>query len=291
MDVDAGSMDNMQRQSSPLGSKGSNLDLQSPSNSDGDGEAGRISSESADGDELGPDDDLTSEHLVHVLKECFRDEWWQQLHKICMYSLHVSIYIIDLAWVTGNEELTDDDLDNISAFALLIESSGLPRGTFSRMWWFFRHWLKLDTECIIHQRLDFLSGLAPVLYDICVNSCCLYVEEYKDNTHCSFCNTPRHNMTSKPTSQFSYLPLIPRLQGMFECPDMVRWMNYRHTYQCTIREISNIFDAKHYQSLRSKHVVIDGMTLGHKYFEDRRDIALGVSTDGFQVSWQFNKLQ
>jgi hypothetical protein len=46
----------------------------------------------------------------------------------------------------GEHELTDDDMDHISAFALRMEGSGLPRSTYNNLRRFFRHKLNMDTE-------------------------------------------------------------------------------------------------------------------------------------------------
>lgn len=44
---------------------------------------------------------------------------------------------------------------------------------------------------------------------------------------------------------------------------------------------TDIFDGSHYQGLKRKDVILDGVNQGHRYFSDDRDIALGLSTDGF----------
>ena len=181
-------------------------------------------------------------------------------------------------------ELTDEDIDNISAFALRIESSGLPRSTFNQMRHFFRHKISLDTEYLIQQRINFLSDFKAEAYDICINSCCLFVGTRADYMSCDICHTARYDANNKPLSRFTYLPLIPRLRGWFECKQMVERMDYRQTYVHTVGETSDIFDAVNYCELRKKLVVVDGQPLSHKYFSDGRDIALGLSTDGFQVS-------
>jgi hypothetical protein len=40
-------------------------------------------------------------------------------------------------------------------------------------------------------------------------------------------------------------------------------------------------DSKHYRNLCEEHVVIDGKRYNHKFFQDARDIAFGLSSDGF----------
>lgn len=49
-----------------------------------------------------------------------------------------------------------------------------------------------------------------------------------------------------------------------------------------------MFDAAHYRELLKKRIVVDGQDIGHTFFEDRRDIALGISTDGF-APWRRRK--
>jgi hypothetical protein len=58
--------------------------------------------------------------------------------------------------------------------------------------------------------------------------------------------------------------------------------------------VKDVFDGSHYRWLRGRHVQLNNQTFPHKYFEDHRDIALGISTDGFstfksrkQSTWAF----
>ena len=43
---------------------------------------------------------------------------------------------------------------------------------------------------------------------------------------------------------------------------------------------TDIFDGTHYCGLLKREVTVNGHQLGHKYFEDPRDLALGFGTDG-----------
>ncbi|KAF8583624.1 hypothetical protein K439DRAFT_1617331 [Ramaria rubella] len=69
-------------------------------------------------------DEVEPEDLMCILQEWFGDEWQQQLHNLC----HINTRIMP-----GDNELTDEDLDNISAFTLHLEGSGLPWSTFNCM--------------------------------------------------------------------------------------------------------------------------------------------------------------
>jgi hypothetical protein len=65
-------------------------------------------------------------------------------------------------------------------------------------------------------------------------------------------------------------------------------MQYRSQYESesTPGVVKDIFDSENYKTLKSKYVGIDNRLFGHRYFDDHRDIALGLSTDGFAP---FNK--
>lgn len=56
-----------------------------------------------------------------------------------------------------------------------------------------------------------------------------------------------------------------------------RGREHKHTPGTT----TDIFDGTHYRHLRGRHVRVNGETLAHRYFSDSRDIALGLSLDGF----------
>jgi hypothetical protein len=44
---------------------------------------------------------------------------------------------------------------------------------------------------------------------------------------------------------------------------------------------SDVFDGSNYCSLCKQQVKFQGKYLNHRYFADRCDVALGLSTDGF----------
>lgn len=56
-----------------------------------------------------------------------------------------------------------------------------------------------------------------------------------------------------------------------------RGREHHHTPGTT----TDIFDGTHYRHLRGRHVQVSGKKLSHRYFSDSRDVALGLSTDGF----------
>ena len=63
---------------------------------------------------------------------------------------------------------------------------------------------------------------------------------------------------------------------------MADLMQYRaRDHQCTPGKITDVFDGSHYRSLCGQRIQLNGTKFAHKYFEDHRDIALGLSADGF----------
>jgi hypothetical protein len=180
----------------------------------------------------------------------------------------------------GNEILTEDDRDNIRAFKLKILSNMSLR-TFNHMRHIYRHRLHIDSRWVILHRLTVLSGIKPVPYDCCINACIAYTGRYAHHTTCPFCNEHRYSPNGHTRRSFYYLPLIPRLQGLFQSEEMIKKLSYRELYKPNAESISDVFDGTHYQDLLTKPVVVDGIQRPYPYFSGKRDIALSLCTDGF----------
>jgi Transposase family tnp2. len=131
-------------------------------------------------------------------------------------------------------------------------------------------------------RTAFLSGIDPILYDCCPSSCCCYTGPNASLDKCPHCHMLRYNPDGQPKKKFVYIPLIPRLVAFFKNPDLAEKMKYRgHEHIHNPGNITDIHDGSVYRELLDKPVVVDGKELRHKYFSDSRDVALGLSTDGF----------
>jgi len=132
-----------------------------------------------------------------------------------------------------------------------------------------------------HARVSALSGVEPTLFDCCVNSCCCYVGPYINDQHCTFCNKPRLDSRGRPRSQFTYVPLLPRLVALYHNPRMAEQMRYRASCEYEPDWVNDIFDGHIYCNLCHTKIEVDGQQLPSNYFSDPHDIALGLSTDGF----------
>lgn len=64
-------------------------------------------------------------------------------------------------------------------------------------------------------------------------------------------------------------------------PHYAAAMQYQAEHQHDPSKMTNIFDGEHYRSLLTKPVTVADETLPFCHFLDERDIALGLSTDGF----------
>lgn len=99
--------------------------------------------------------------------------------------------------------------------------------------------------------------------------------------NCPHCKEPRFNEAGKPRKQFTYSPLVPRLVNLFKNTDYAQSMQYRAEYKSDPNSVNDVFGGSDYARLRAEHVTVDGKTFAHKFFDDPRDIALGLATDGF----------
>jgi Transposase family tnp2 len=144
----------------------------------------------------------------------------------------------------------------------------------------------VPTVKVCKARLQALSGVKSIRYDCCINSCCCFAGQHKDLTECPYCNAARyiidHKGKKKSRKVFNYLPFIPRLVAMYANPTKAKERQYRaFEHKHTAGNTSDIFDSHIYRRLLGKKVIINGSNASHEYFSDPRDIALGLSTDGF----------
>ena len=157
----------------------------------------------------------------------------------------------------------------------------MPYRAFDQMRYAFRHKLPISSLYVITHKLAIISGIDPVYYDCCPNSCVAYTGQYKDDDQCPLCNEPRYNQHRQPRRVFCYVPLIPRLQKFFTNPIIIDELSYRHKYKRKSGYVSDVFDAEHYQNLKNTPVTIDDTRLGHYYFSGEDDIAFSICLDSY----------
>ncbi|KAI0369835.1 hypothetical protein BV20DRAFT_911316, partial [Pilatotrama ljubarskyi] len=178
------------------------------------------------------------------------------------------------------EDLTERDLEYLRPFALKVDTH-MPGKTFSKLPFAFPQ-CNVSSWKSVQSYVAQQSGFEPQVYHCCVDSCCAFTGPFSDKEACPYCNTPRYDAKGRPRKEFVYLPLIPRLKAFLANGEMAAKMEYRgkeHTHQPGITK--DVMDSELYRTLLGKNVTVDGRSMQHRFFEDARDVALGLSTDGF----------
>ncbi|KAJ2923313.1 hypothetical protein H1R20_g13784, partial [Candolleomyces eurysporus] len=139
----------------------------------------------------------------------------------------------------------------------------------------------LNMDLLSRKRVEHLAQFQPQPFDSCINSCACYVGPNADLQSCRFCGEPRFNPSGKPQKRFNYIPLIPRLSALYQSPDMIEKMAYRHQHQSKDGVFEDVFDGKIYKNLRQTKVTVGDTEQDHTFFQDETDIALGFATNGF----------
>ena len=145
------------------------------------------------------------------------------------------------------------------------------------------------SEYTLRTKAQGLAGIKPLRFDCCIGSCVCFAGHYATLKKCPRCNESRFEVDShgkkKPRSQFLYIPLIPRLVAYLASPHAASSMRYRSQHQHTPGSLRDIFDGANYQALRGTPVTVHGEPVSPPatYFQDPRDIALGLSTDGYGI--------
>jgi Transposase family tnp2. len=164
-------------------------------------------------------------------------------------------------------------------FALKVESH-MTDDTFAKLPFAFPE-AQISSFKLTKARAEFLAAFRPVPYDCCINSCCCYAGPHAAVTTCPHCQEPRFNAKGGPRKRFNYVPLIPRLTAYYRNKSFVELLSYRAKFSHEPSKIKDVMDSKNYARLREEYVTVDQKRQPYKFFDDPRDIALGMSTDGF----------
>lgn len=140
--------------------------------------------------------------------------------------------------------------------------------------------MPLPSLKLLRTRMLALSALKPVDYHCCKKSCICYTGYLATLTRCPYCDTARFNSAGAPQAVFSYVPLIPQLLALFCNKSTCEKLRYRATYKPETETIEDIFDGSLYRELCKRLVTVDGVKKPYRFFEDARELALGLSVDG-----------
>lgn len=185
------------------------------------------------------------------------------------------------------EELTDEELAYLRHYTLKVETH-MTNDTFSKLVFAFPK-STIGSWKITKARAKFLATFRPVAYDCCISSCCCFVGPNGDLMSCPYCHEPPFNSKGWPQRWFTYAPLIPWLLAFYRNKEFGHPMLYWSRYQPDGTNLQDVMDSENYQRLHETHVTINGQPCPYRYFQDPRDIALGLSTDVFCLFWKHKK--
>src|SRR5438067_2487384 len=126
----------------------------------------------------------------------------------------------------------------------------------------------------VKKYLKNVIGLIPVFYDMCENSCICYTGSYELCQNCPICDSPRLDAKGKAKKVMPYLSIKERLKIQYNDKSRAKELLYRHEYitNKNDEDLDEIFDGKIYKKLVDKNL-----------FEDKRNVALIASCDGYQI--------
>jgi hypothetical protein len=129
----------------------------------------------------------------------------------------------------------------------------------------------------VKTHLKNITGLVPIFYDMCENSCICYTEDYESNQVCPYCSSTRFDAKGKAKKVMPYLSIKDRLKIQFKDKNRAKELLYRHEYimnkeQNDDDDFDDIFDGSIYKELMEENLFID-----------KRDIAFTASCDGYQI--------
>jgi hypothetical protein len=185
--------------------------------------------------------------------------------------------------------LDDRTLDLLRAYRFKVESA-LTGRSFEMM----RHIIpkaELPSLRSMEKKVRHLSGYRSIRYDCCPQSCICYTGHYKEDLECPKCKAPRYhdNSLQSPLAYFEYFPIIPRLRALLASTHFASKMQHRANHRHDPTNVTDVFDGTHYQQLKGSRICVDKVMLPEAFFSDPRDIALGLSTDGFGPFKRRNK--
>jgi hypothetical protein len=203
------------------------------------------------------------------------------------------IWICELIVCVSAEIVSTSDMSTLRAYAFKINAH-LTDTSFAQLPFTFPNDV-VPTVNISRSRIQFLSGVTPVHYHCCINSCCCFVGPHKDLTCCPYCHEDCYlphgdGQRQKPSKIFNYIPLIPHLVTMYANAEKAKEMRYQAFEHDHIDgRTTDVF----YQWLLRKKVNVGRQALPHQYCSDPQDATLGLSTYGFgpfkkckSMAWQ-----
>ncbi len=91
----------------------------------------------------------------------------------------------------------------------------------------------LPSLYVVKERIKEITGVYPLMHDMCPNTCMAYTGPFSELSSCTKCSTPRYNpevlatsggIRKVPQRRFVTLPIGPQLQALWRTPEGARNM-------------------------------------------------------------------
>ncbi|KAJ3529701.1 hypothetical protein NMY22_g8887 [Coprinellus aureogranulatus] len=99
--------------------------------------------------------------------------------------------------------------------------------------------MKLLTYEEVQSTIQELTGIVPIVNDMCLNSCMACTGPLADLQQCCKCSEPRYDPSSLqlvPRAQFYTIPIGPQFQALWRNPESAALMSYRKTATAEMRK-------------------------------------------------------
>ncbi|RXW12320.1 hypothetical protein EST38_g13534, partial [Candolleomyces aberdarensis] len=147
----------------------------------------------------------------------------------------------------------------------------------------------------VQRKVEQLSGVIPIIHDMCINSCMAYTGPLACLEQCRVCSEPRYDDSRSvpgkkctPRQTFYTIPIGPQLQALYKSPESARLMSYRK--EKTANVLPHTIRNPDGSISLPPEVVIDDYIHGTEYLTavangkiKDDDIVLMISTDGAQL--------
>ncbi|KAJ7675164.1 hypothetical protein B0H17DRAFT_151708 [Mycena rosella] len=126
------------------------------------------------------------------------------------------IFNVDAA--QRGHELTADEMKAICAHNYKVDTD-LGARAYDKLARAFPELADLPSRQQLRTQITFLSGVVPVKYDCCPNSCCCYAEpSYAELDCCPFCGESRRDSAGRSRNTFHYLERGTLCIGEWDSP-------------------------------------------------------------------------
>jgi hypothetical protein len=132
------------------------------------------------------------------------------------------------------------------------------------------------------RRVAEITGVVPIIHDMCPNSCLAYTGPFKNDDRCSECGEARFDpITKKGRQQFYTIPVGPQLQALWANVESARKLDYRRRKTREIlEEIARNGNFARYEDFIHGSMYLEAVKSGR--IQDT-DMILMLSIDGAQL--------